>query len=88
MTRITLLSWMPTALLLMGVERLLSCRRYLVAKRWIKVGVVGRSEFESEKQPVKGWRCGGLGDGGRVNWRRFPTGRVVVYRTYGTELGH
>jgi hypothetical protein len=40
MTRMPLLSCVPMALLLMGVERLLSCfcRRYLVANSWIEVG--------------------------------------------------
>lgn len=52
----TLLSCVPMTLLLMGVERLLSCfcRRYLVANSWIEVGA---RETPRIQPTVRAWRC-------------------------------
>jgi hypothetical protein len=52
----TLLSCVPMTLLLMGVERLLSCfcRRYLVANSWIEIGARERPRIQPT---VRVWRC-------------------------------
>jgi hypothetical protein len=56
----TLLSCVPMTLLLMGVERLLSCfcRRYLVANSWIEVGArdAENSAYSASLEVRIGWR--------------------------------
>jgi hypothetical protein len=72
----TLLSCVPMTLLLMGVERLLSCfcRRYLVANSWIEVGA---RETPRIQPTVRDWRCE-LAGGVATVWGNVPGAGVVL----------